>query len=74
MDVDDVWNVAIVFAGGKQHRAAVKGSALRRVGVLAGILAGPIFLVSVGLNTWASVGYLHQLGWEILGRGADSLA
>jgi hypothetical protein len=35
--------------------------------VLAGLLAGPIFLVSVGLNTWASVGYLHQLGWEFVG-------
>ena len=35
--------------------------------MLAGILAGPFFLVSVGLNTWASVGYLHQLGWEFVG-------
>jgi Protein of unknown function (DUF998) len=24
-------------------------------------------LVSVGLNTWASRGYLHQLGWEFTG-------
>jgi Protein of unknown function (DUF998) len=45
----------------------VKGEALRRAGVLAGLLAGPIFLVSVGLNTWASVGYLQQLGWEFVG-------
>ena len=45
----------------------MKGEALRRAGVLAGILAGPFFLVSVGLNTWASVGYLHQLGWEFVG-------
>jgi hypothetical protein len=45
----------------------VKSATLRRVGVLAGILAGPIFLVSVGLNTWTSVGYLHQLGWEFVG-------
>jgi hypothetical protein len=45
----------------------VKGEALRRAGVLAGILAGPFFLVSVGLNTWASVGYLHHLGWEFVG-------
>jgi hypothetical protein len=44
----------------------VKGEALRRAGVLAGLLAGPFFLVSVGLNTWASVGYLHQLGWEFM--------
>jgi hypothetical protein len=47
--------------------AAVKGSARRRVGVLAGVVAGPFFLVSIGLNTWASVGYLHQLGWEFVG-------
>ena len=45
----------------------MKGEALRRAGVLAGILAGPFFLVSVGLNTWASLGYLHQLGWEFVG-------
>ena len=45
----------------------MKGKALRRAGVLAGILAGPFFLVSVGLNTWASLGYLHQLGWEFVG-------
>jgi hypothetical protein len=35
--------------------------------VLAGLLAGPLFLVSVGLNTWASLGYLHELGWEFVG-------
>ena len=48
---------------------AVKGATLRRAGVFAGILAGPFFLVSVGLNTWASLGYLHQLGWEFVGGG-----
>jgi uncharacterized protein DUF998 len=40
---------------------------VRRAGVLAGLLAGPFFLVSVGLNTWASIDYLHQLGWEFVG-------
>ena len=30
-------------------------------------MAGPFFLISVGLNTWASLGYLHQLGWEFVG-------
>jgi len=45
----------------------VKGPALGRAGVFAGILAGPFFLISVGLNTWASLGYLHQLGWEFVG-------
>jgi hypothetical protein len=42
-------------------------AALSRAGALAGILAGPIFLVSVGLNTWASVDYLRELGWEFVG-------
>jgi hypothetical protein len=28
---------------------------------------GRSFLVSVGLNTWASFGYLHRLGWEFVG-------
>jgi hypothetical protein len=45
----------------------VKRATLRRAGVLAGLLAGLFFLVSVGLNTWASIGYLHQLGWEFVG-------
>jgi hypothetical protein len=47
----------------------VKGEARRRAGVLAGLLAGPFFLISVGLNTWASIDYLHQLGWEFVGGG-----
>jgi hypothetical protein len=33
----------------------MKAKPLRRAGVLAGILAGPFFLVSVGLNTWAAL-------------------
>jgi hypothetical protein len=47
----------------------VKGATLRSAGVLAGLLAGPFFLVSVGLNTWASIGYLHGLGWQFVGGG-----
>ena len=45
----------------------MKGATLRRAGVLAGFLAGPFFLISVGLNTSASIGYLHRLGWEFVG-------
>ena len=45
----------------------MNGVTLSRAGVLAGILAGPLFLVSVGLNTWASLGYFRQLGWEFVG-------
>jgi hypothetical protein len=52
---------------GSTADAAVKGNALRRAGVFAGILAGPFILVSVGLNTSARIGYLHQLGWEFVG-------
>jgi hypothetical protein len=52
---------------GSTADAAVKRATLHRVGGLAGPLAGPFFLISVGLNTWASLGYLHQLGWEFVG-------
>jgi Protein of unknown function (DUF998) len=45
----------------------VKGAALHRARVLAGVLAGPFFLISVGLNTGASIAYLHRLGWEFVG-------
>jgi len=45
----------------------VKANPLLRAGAIGRILAGPFFLVSVGLNTWASLGYLHQLGWEFVG-------
>jgi hypothetical protein len=52
---------------GSTTSAAVKAKPLRRAEALAGILAGPLFLVSVGSNTWASLGYLHRLGWEFFG-------
>jgi hypothetical protein len=52
---------------GSTTSAAVKAKPLRRAGALAGILAGPFFLVSVGLNTWAGLGYLYQLGWKFVG-------
>lgn len=52
---------------GSTADAAVRAKPLRRAGVFAGILAGPFFLVSVGLNTWASIDYLKQLGWEFVG-------
>src|SRR5688500_15009040 len=65
--VDDASGIAIALSlAGSTINAAVKGEALRRAGVLSGLLAGPIFLVSVGLNTSASVGYLHQLAWEFV--------
>jgi hypothetical protein len=54
---------------GSTADAAVKGATLRRAGVLAGLLAGPFFLISVGLDTWASIGYLRGLGWQFVGGG-----
>jgi Protein of unknown function (DUF998) len=45
----------------------MRRKALRRIGALAGLVAGPFFLASVALNTWASLDYLHSLGWEFVG-------
>jgi hypothetical protein len=52
---------------GSTASAALKGTALRRTGAIAGLVAGPFFLISVGLNSWASIDYLHRLGWEFVG-------
>jgi hypothetical protein len=52
---------------GSTARAALKGKALRRAGAIAGLVAGPFFLISVGLNSWASIDYLRRLGWEFVG-------
>jgi hypothetical protein len=52
---------------GSTASAALKGKALRRAGAIAGLVAGPFFLISVGLNSWASIDFLHRLGWEFVG-------
>jgi hypothetical protein len=52
---------------GSTTQPALKRNATRRAGAIAGLLAGPFFLISVGLNTWASIDYLHGLGWELVG-------
>jgi hypothetical protein len=57
----------LCLVAGSSADAAVKGAALHRAGVLAGLLAGPFFLISIGLNTWASFAYLHRLDWEFVG-------
>jgi hypothetical protein len=54
---------------GSTTQPALKRNATRRAGAIAGLLAGPFFLISVGLNTWASIDYLHGLGWELAGGG-----
>jgi hypothetical protein len=60
--------IAITVAvAGSTASAALKGKALRRAGSIAGLIAGPFFLISVGLNSWASIDYLHRLGWEFVG-------
>jgi hypothetical protein len=65
--VDDASGTAIAWARARQHhQRCCEAKPLRRAGALAGILAGPFFLVSVGLNTWASLGYLHLLGGEFV--------
>jgi hypothetical protein len=51
---------------GSTASAALKGMPLRRAGAIAGLVAGPFFLISVGLNSWASIDYLHSLGWEFV--------
>jgi Protein of unknown function (DUF998) len=48
---------------------ALSRNATRRAGAIAGLAAGPFFLISVGLNTWASIDFLHGLGWEFVGGG-----
>ena len=53
---------------GSTTQPALKRNATRRAGAIAGLLAGPFFLISVGLNTWASIDYLHGLGWELAGE------
>ena len=52
---------------GSTNQLAVRIGPTGRMGSLAGLVAGPFFLVSVGLNTWASLDYLQSLGWQFVG-------
>jgi Protein of unknown function (DUF998) len=52
---------------GSTASTAEKVEALRRAGAIAGLVAGPFFLISVGWNSWASIDYLHSLGWKFVG-------
>jgi Protein of unknown function (DUF998) len=40
---------------------------LRQAGAVAGLIAGPIFLTAVAVNTWASLDFLRGLGWQLIG-------
>jgi hypothetical protein len=56
-----------VLVAGTTAQPDIGRKALRRIGALAGLVAGPFFLASVALNTWASLDYLRSLGWEFVG-------
>src|SRR5579884_2469208 len=45
-------------------RPAITAPDARKLAPLAGILAGPLFLTTVALLTWAEAGYMHRLGWR----------
>ncbi len=38
-----------------------------RLGATAGLVAGPLFLGLILLNTWWSLDYLHGIGWRLFG-------
>lgn len=38
-----------------------------RIGGLAGMIAGPLFLSLVALNSLASIDFLHSVGWQLIG-------
>jgi hypothetical protein len=40
---------------------------LRHAGAAAGLVAGPLFLTAVAVNTWASLDFLRGLGWQLVG-------
>lgn len=40
---------------------------LTRAGTGAGLAAGPLFLTTVAINTWASIDFLHGIGWRLIG-------
>ena len=40
---------------------------VHHAGALAGLVAGPLFLTAVAANTWASLDFLHGIGWQLIG-------
>jgi Protein of unknown function (DUF998) len=40
---------------------------VRQAGSVAGLIAGPLFLTAVAVNTWASLDFLRGLGWQPIG-------
>ena len=52
----------VVLVADSTPQRAAESNAGRRIGAAAGLAAGPFFLASVGLNTWASLGYMNGPG------------
>jgi hypothetical protein len=48
-------------------RSSLTRADLRQAGAVAGMIAGPIFLTAVAVNTWASLDFLRGLGWQLIG-------
>jgi hypothetical protein len=40
---------------------------LPHAGAFAGLIAGPLFLTAVAVNTWASLDFLRGHGWQLIG-------
>lgn len=48
-------------------RSSLSRLDLRHRGAVAGLIAGPLFLTAVAVNTWASLDFLRGLGWQLIG-------
>jgi Protein of unknown function (DUF998) len=49
------------------NRASAVRRDLHQAGAFAGLVAGPLFLTAVAANTWASMDFLHRIGWQLVG-------
>ena len=49
------------------YAATAENARSTRLTTLAGIVAGPLFLGLILLNTWLSRDFLHSIGWELTG-------
>jgi hypothetical protein len=48
------------------HTSAARHD-IHHAGAAAGLVAGPLFLTAVAANTWASLDFLHGIGWQLVG-------
>jgi hypothetical protein len=49
------------------NRAPALQRGIQHAGAFAGLVAGPLFLTAVAANTWASLDFLHGIGWQLIG-------